>query len=43
MAKVSSSLYIYFLDYMRKPGIEPGSKPWEGFILPINYSRIKIK
>ena len=24
---------------MRKPGIEPGSQPWQGRILPLNYFR----
>ena len=24
---------------MRPPGIEPGPKPWQGFILPLNQER----
>ena len=24
---------------MRSSGIEPGSKPWQGFILPLNQER----
>ncbi len=26
---------------MRRPGIEPGSKAWEAFILPLNHQRLK--
>ena len=25
---------------VRKPGIGPGSQPWQGRILPLNYFRI---
>ena len=31
------------LRSMRRPGIEPGSQPWQGRILPLNHRRDKIK
>ncbi len=27
------------IDFMRDPGIEPGSVPWQGTILPLNQPR----
>lgn len=27
---------------VRKPGIGPGSQPWQGCILPLNYFRLKL-
>ena len=29
-------------DKMREPGIEPGSRPWQGRVLPLNHSRLKV-
>jgi hypothetical protein len=26
---------------MRVPGIEPGSRPWQGRVMPLNYTRNK--
>lgn len=28
---------------MRRPGFEPGSRPWEGRILPLDYQREHVK
>ena len=28
---------------MRRPGIEPGSPPWEGRIIPIDHQRLALK
>ena len=25
---------------MREPGIEPGSRPWQGRVMPLNYARV---
>ncbi len=27
-------------SFVRVPGIEPGSRPWQGRILPLNYTRV---
>lgn len=28
---------------MRRPGVEPGQKPWEGFIIPLDHQRFSFK
>ncbi len=29
-------------DFLRDPGIEPGSVPWQGTILPLNQPRFRF-
>ena len=31
--------FVYFFDLERVMGIEPTSKAWEAFVLPLNYTR----
>lgn len=37
---VSSGRGAVLVRHLRRPGIEPGSPPWQGGILPLYYRRI---
>lgn len=38
----NNALGVFIAFGIRQPGVEPGPRPWEGRVLPLDYWRLSI-